>query len=57
VVLYAHIQEFGGCKECGSRKVRIAFKLTDEEIAAAKQEGYVFSEAEWSHDIEHAYND
>lgn len=55
VVLHAHIADYGGCKECGSRKVRVAFKLTDEEVEAAKAEGYVFHDAQWTSNIDDAF--
>lgn len=57
IVLYAQVQQFGGCKECGSRRIRIAFKLTDEEVEAAQAEGYQFDDDQWTDDIQHAYND
>jgi hypothetical protein len=57
VVLSTHVAKFGGCKECGSRKVRLAFKLTEEEVTAAKAEGYNFNDDQWSDDPEYVLND
>lgn len=48
VVLERHIQENGGCKTCGARRLGIAFSLTDEEMEAAVAEGYVRDPEVWS---------
>ncbi len=48
VVLQSHIAEAGGCKMCGSRRMRIAFSLTDEEMRQAQAEGYVPQAGQWS---------
>ena len=57
VVLNTHIHEFGGCKECGGRRVKVAFKLSDEEQAAAEAEGYDFDTDDFTADIKDAFHD
>lgn len=48
VVLQKHIAELGGCKMCGSRRMRIAFSLTDDEMSQAQADGYVLPDGAWS---------
>lgn len=47
VLLHEDIEK-GGCQECGGRRVRIAYKLTDEEAGALKARGYIFDDDQWS---------
>jgi hypothetical protein len=44
-VIEADIQQ-GGCL-CGSRRVRIATSVTDEEMADLKERGYEFKPEYW----------
>lgn len=38
----------GGCQECGSRRTRMAAKITDAEEARLVAEGYEFDQDDWS---------
>lgn len=44
-VLYSDIQN-GGCL-CGSRRVRIAVAVTDEEMQKLKERGYDYKQEHW----------
>lgn len=37
----------GGCRKCGSKRMRVAATVSDEEAVRAIGEGYVFSEERW----------
>jgi DNA-directed RNA polymerase subunit RPC12/RpoP len=47
VVLPLQVATKGCCGECGSRMLRIATMLSDDEIAKAKAEGYLFTSDRW----------
>lgn len=47
----------GQCCPCGSRKLRVAFGITDEEEQRLKADGYVFTEENWSDNRESAWKD
>ncbi len=46
-VLMKEISE-GGCPRCGSRKVKIAFGVTDQEMDDLRSRGYEPSPERWS---------
>ena len=47
VVLPLQLASKGHCPSCGSRRLRIASTLSDDEVAKAKAEGYVFTSDRW----------
>lgn len=48
LVLEQDIHTAGGCNDCGSRRLQIAFKLTDEEMDSLVARGYVRDPDHWS---------
>lgn len=40
----------GGCAMCGGRRVQVATRITDEEVAWLGERGYKFDDERWSHE-------
>lgn len=56
IVLPSEIASGNVCV-CGSRKLRVAFGISDEEEQRLKADGYVFNEEDWSDNRETAWKD
>lgn len=48
VVLHKHVEETGGCKRCGSRRMAIAFSVEDHEWEEMLADGYQPDPEKWS---------